>query len=121
MVYFIESSAKAAEVIRANLKSLEITEGFEIAQRDASPALRRLDAAAIRADYVFLDPPYRLHDAYEETLGFLSQSGMLHAESVVIVEHDKRFDPGQRVGALERMRQLKQGDATLSFYRSTKC
>lgn len=116
-VYFIESSTKAAGVIRANLKSLGAGEGFEIVEREAGRALRLLDSQAIRADYCFLDPPYRMHDEYEETLGFLAQSRMLHAGSVVIAEHDKRFDPGERIGALSRTRLLEQGDAALSFYR----
>ena len=79
--------------------------------------MKLLDSEAIRTDYVFLDPPYRMHEAYEEVLGLLSQSRMLHAQSLVITEHDKRFDPGQTVGALVRTRVLKQGDAALSFYK----
>lgn len=116
-VYFVESSAKAATVIRANLKSLGIGDGFEIIDKDAVRALRQLDAQIIRADGIFLDPPYRLHEAYEEVLGFLSQSQMLHPRSIVVAEHNKRFDPGDTVGALVRTRVLAQGDASLSFYR----
>lgn len=115
--YFAESSAAAANAIRANLKSLGIQEGFEVIDRDVQRALRKLDAAAVRADYVFLDPPYRMRDAYDQTLGFLSQSQMMHGSSLVIAEHDKRFDPGEQIGALCRTRLLKQGDAALSFYR----
>ena len=117
MAYFVESSGKAAGVIRTNLKSLEIEEGFEVVEKEAVRALRQLDSEAIRADYVFLDPPYRMHEAYEEVLGFLSQSETVRPETVVIAEHDKRFDPGERVGALARSRVLKSGDAELSFYR----
>jgi len=117
MTYFIESSAKAAAVVRANLKALDVREGFEVIDRDAARALRLLDSQAVRADYIFLDPPYRMHEAYDETLGFLSQSQMLRPESLVIAEHDKRFDPGENVGALVRSRLLNQGDASLSFYK----
>ena len=46
-----------------------------------------------------------------------SQSRLLKPESIVVAEHDKRFDPGARFGALVRYRELKQGDAVLSFYR----
>ena len=117
MVYFVESSPKAAAVVRANLKSLAVTEGFEVIEREASRALRLLDSEAVRPDYVFLDPPYESHELYEEVLGLLSQSQMVRPETQVIAEHDKRFDPGERLGALVRARLLKQGDAGLSFYR----
>lgn len=117
MVYLVESAAKAAAVIRANLKSLAIDDGFEVVERDAVRAVRLLDSQAIRADYVFLDPPYRMQEVYEEVLGFLSQSAMLRPETVVIAEHDKRLDPGTVLGALTRTRVLKQGDSGLSFYQ----
>lgn len=117
MVYFIESSAAAIKAIRANLESLKITGGFDIADRDALRGLRKLDAAAVQADYVFLDPPYRLHAAYEQVLEFLSQSGILRSESLITAEHDKRFDPGDRIGGIARTRLLTQGDSALSFYR----
>ncbi len=116
-VYFVESSAAASGVIRANLKSLGIDEGAEVLEQEVGLALRRLDSQAGSFDFCFLDPPYKQERAYEETLGFLSQSSVLKPSSMVIAEHDKRFDPGDRFGALERYRSLRQGDAVLSFYR----
>jgi 16S rRNA (guanine966-N2)-methyltransferase len=100
-----------------NLRSLGISEGYEVVEREAVQALRKLDAEAVACDFCFLDPPYRHTEVYEETLGFLSQSRLLRPAAVVIAEHDKHFDPGTRFGALERYRTLQQGDASLSFYR----
>ena len=116
-VYFVESSKRAAAVIRKNLAALKIDSGWEIHERDADAALRRLDSQAIACDVCFLDPPYADAGAYEATLGFLSQSQMIGPQSLVIAEHSKHFDPGGRVKALVRFRNLKQGDAVLSFYR----
>src|SRR3954451_1580799 len=116
-VYFVESSKKAAAVITKNLSSLKIDAGWEIHERDADAALRRLDSQAIACDICFLDPPYAEEQEYEDALGFLSQSQMIGAQSLVIAEHSKHFDPGDQVGALVRFRNLKQGDAMLSFYR----
>ena len=116
-VYFIESARDAAATIRANLKSLGIEEGFEVTERDALASLRRLDAQAIAADFVFLDPPYKDESAYEDALGFLSQTQMLKPESIVIAEHDKHFVLAEKFGALQRYRELKQGDAVLSFFK----
>jgi len=116
-VYFVESSARAAELIRKNVQSLRIEAGFEILQQDALRALRHLDAYRTQADFVFLDPPYRMEEAYRETLLSLGKSNLLKPESIVIAEHQKKIDPGAQVGSLTRYRLLKQGDAALSFYR----
>jgi 16S rRNA (guanine966-N2)-methyltransferase len=117
MVYFVDSSPKAAAVIRQNLRSLAIDEGYEVLERQAEQVLRLLDSQAVSCDICFLDPPYRLQQAYVEVLGFLGKSSLLKPSSIVVAECEKHLDPGQRLGALERYRQLRQGDAVLSFYR----
>jgi hypothetical protein len=37
--------------------------------------------------------------------------------SLVVAEHEKKFDPGDEFGSLRRIRKLTQGNAALSFYR----
>ena len=113
-VYFAEASKAAADLIRA--KSLGIAGGFQIVRSETGKALRQWEAAGIVADFVFLDPPYRLRDEYSKTLTALSESPVLRESSVVIAEHEKRFDPGAEYGKLHRYRKLEQGDAALSFY-----
>lgn len=117
MVYFAENNARAAKAIRANLKTLSIIDGHELHERDVVQAIRMLDAAAVVCDFCFLDPPYADRAAYEQTLGFLSQSRLISPNSLVIAEHDKHFDLLDRYGALSLTRRLRQGDAVLSFYR----
>ena len=58
-----------------------------------------------------------MRGSYEQVLGYLSQARLLQPSSTVIAEHEKKFDPGERFGALVRYRRLDQGDASLSFYR----
>ena len=116
-VYFVESEKKHARLLRENLSALGITAGFEVQEREVSQSLPLLEATGVVCNFCFLDPPYRLRGTYERTLGFLSQSRLLQPSSIVIAEHEKRFDPGERFGALLRYRKLEQGDAALSFYR----
>jgi 16S rRNA G966 N2-methylase RsmD len=66
---------------------------------------------------VFLDPPYRMEEAYGRTLEALGDSRLLKPQGIVIAEHQKKFDPGEAFGELQRYRNLLQGDAALSFYR----
>jgi 16S rRNA (guanine966-N2)-methyltransferase len=133
-VYFVESSPPAASLIQRNLSTLGLADGskesrstasssqsampaFEVIREDVSRALRHLEAEEVTADYIFLDPPYRREKIYQQTLQQLSQSRLLRAETIVIAEHEKRFDPGDGFPLLSRYRKLVQGDAALSFYR----
>jgi 16S rRNA (guanine(966)-N(2))-methyltransferase RsmD len=116
MVYFVESSAGAAALIQKNLQSLGAKAGFEIMKQDVARALPRLQSRSAVADFIFLDPPYRMEEEYQRTLRALAQL-QLKPGSTVIAEHDKRFDPGEEFGLLRRYRKLNQGDAALSFYR----
>ena len=116
-VYFVETDKKAVRVIRRNFEELGIMENFELIQGDAIQALKSLEEQKLECDMVFVDPPYKSHGAYQQVLGYLAGSGMVREKSVVIAEHDKHYDPGAKFGRLERFRELKQGDAVLSFYR----
>jgi 16S rRNA (guanine966-N2)-methyltransferase len=116
-VYFVESGAAAAELIRTNLESLGISQGAHVLPEDLSRALWRLRKQRVAADVAFLDPPYRMREAYSETILALAESSLIWAMSVVVAEHEKRFDPGEEFGPLRRFRKLVQGEAALSFYR----
>jgi 16S rRNA (guanine966-N2)-methyltransferase len=116
-VHFVENSDTAAQAIRKNLHSLGIVEGFKIVQQEVPQAFWRMERDRVAADVVFIDPPYRMTAAYTRTLGALAESSLIWAMSVVIAEHEKKFDPGQEFGALRRFRRLVQGSTTLTFYR----
>jgi len=117
MVYFVESSKATAELIAQNLKSLGLEGGFTILKAEVGKALPQLEDSGVVADFVFLDPPYRMQEEYARTLEALADSKVVRSSSVTIVEHEKRFDPGEAVGRLVRYRKIVQGDAGLSFYR----
>jgi len=116
-VYFVDRLGTATELIGKNLESLGIDSGFTILREEMKRAFWRMERAHVAADVVFLDPPYAMKDAYGETLRALAESSLIWAVSVVIAEHEKKFDPGVEFASLRRFRKLEQGDAALSFYR----
>ena len=116
-VYFVESSKRAANVIQENLRSLGITEEAELLRKDSVRAISDLEQRGARPDHIFLDPPYAMGETYEQALSALTNS-VVGIAAVIIAEHDKRFDPGEKFGRLVRFRKLVQGDAGLSFYRA---
>jgi 16S rRNA (guanine966-N2)-methyltransferase len=116
-VYFVESSTAAVELIRHNLNHLGIESGFNVLRDDLARAVWRMERQHVAADVVFLDPPYQMREAYSETLRALADSKLVWAMSLVVAEHEKKFDPGEKFGPLVRFRKLVQGEAGLSFYR----
>jgi len=130
---FIENHAPAAALIRKNLESLGIRSGTTVLVKDA---LRGLSALVARRKgqpaftHVFLDPPYANAEDYLRVLRFLANAEFLARDAIVVAEHRDTFELPARVsglalaspdsnsiGALQRVRILKQGDAALSFYR----
>jgi 16S rRNA (guanine(966)-N(2))-methyltransferase RsmD len=119
MVYFVESSAQARELIAANLAPLALSSRCEILEQTVEKAIPALERRNVLPDFIFLDPPYVEHIVYRRALAALGSSS-LSSKALVIVEHEKRFDPGEEFRVLRRMRQVREGDTVLSFYRRKK-
>lgn len=120
-VIFIENHSAGVALIRRNLASLGIRDGFEILAKDAVKGMETLASRSfgphLRADFVFLDPPYAEGEEYDRSLAFLDRSHLLARHGCVIVEHARRSSLPDQLSRLERVRVVEQGDAALSFYR----
>jgi 16S rRNA (guanine(966)-N(2))-methyltransferase RsmD len=108
---FIERSRAAAGVIRENLSALGLTSRAEVLHGKVLQYLSQRTAGI-----VFLDPPYDEAKEYREALTILGSG----SASLVIAQHSSRFALEEQYGALERKRVLKQGDNSLSFYRTAR-
>ncbi len=104
---FVEQNRAAVNVLRQNLKSLEIEARAQVLQGRATALL-----GGIRADIVFLDPPYDLAGEYETVLTKLGA----RPPHLVVVQHDVRLKLAPAYGTLEQTRVLRQGDNCLSFF-----
>jgi 16S rRNA (guanine(966)-N(2))-methyltransferase RsmD len=118
-VVFVENAAPALKAIRQNLNSLGIKGGYALESRSVPAVLKWLPESGRQADIVFLDPPYASASDYESTLTLLGGecSPLLAPEAIVVAEHVKKHELAEAYGSLRRYRLLKQGDASLSFYR----
>ena len=112
-VCFIDQSRKGCQIIRENLKSLEVEDGFKVLEMDL---IKGLGAINVQFDIAFVDPPYDREDLYESTLNRFGSAPLLAPDGLLIVEHSKRKDLPDTAGSLHRIRSLVQGDAALAFY-----
>ena len=116
-VLFIENHRPAVALIRANLASLGIRNGFQVLAANALSGLEKLSARGLRADFIFLAPPYADRDAYSRSLALLDSLSLLAPSSLLIIEHTKKHALPERLDNLRRARLVQQGDSSLSFYR----
>ena len=103
---FIENNPAALDVLRQNLASLEIEKRTEVFTSKTIPVLNRLSA-----DIAFLDPPYELEPEYALALSVIQAP-------FVLAQHSSRFALQEEYGRLRRVRVLKQGDNSISFYET---
>ena len=113
----VESHGASANLIRENLKSLDIKNGAEVIEGDAVSGLEKIAQRHLVADIIFLDPPYDDTEEHLRVLEFLDASHLVAPYGIVIVEHSSKSEMPERLDRLERTRLLEQGDAALSFYR----
>jgi 16S rRNA (guanine(966)-N(2))-methyltransferase RsmD len=113
---FLENHRRALAVLRANLRALGIGAAAEVLPLDAARGIKLLAERGVRADFVFLDPPYDAREEYDRILEVLEASPVVAAHTRVIVERRRKLALPGRFGRLERRRTIEQGDAALDFY-----
>lgn len=108
-VTFVERDRRAAALIAANIKACGGTADYTIETGDVAARLR-MHANAF--DVIWLDPPYDrdAHDALEAAAGALAPGGL------VVLERATRCEPAVPA-SLTRIRDVKSGDSTLTFFR----
>lgn len=104
---FIERSRAALAVLQENLRTLGLLGMATVVKGKAAAALPQY-ARGI----VFIDPPYESENEYPACLAAIAAS----EADLAIVQHARRFDPGEAWGRFRRSRTVRQGDNALTFY-----
>jgi 16S rRNA (guanine966-N2)-methyltransferase len=114
---FVEVSRTAAAVIRDNLARAGLR--GEVLTMPAARAIGKLAAAGKRFGGVFLDPPYE-RGWVNRTLSLIDDAKLVHEGGWVVVEHGRREDPAERVGALVRGVHRCYGDTWIALFRAER-
>lgn len=110
---FVEQSADAVQAIRANLRLLGMEPQASVHQAPAEHALARLSGPL---DAALLDPPYEEPGLLAGALGALERAGLLHAQSVVVVEQAESQAPPPQVAMLPLRRTRAHGKTRVTLY-----
>jgi len=109
-VTFVETDRRAQALVAENLSRCGVTDGYVIIRASVSRALDGLGAEPF--DIMFFDPPYdeQVDDVVAAAGEHLAPDGML------VLEHSRRRVSPERLGRLQRTRDVTSGDSALAFY-----
>ena len=81
-------NAAAIRAIKLNAQAvMKDRPGVRVMQADYRTALRQLEGQQF--DLIFLDPPYRLSEAYELSAELILRGGLLHRDGLLVAERLK--------------------------------
>jgi len=112
---FVDRSRRSCTLIESNLELCRIPEDQHVIYcSEAYEFLRQTKSGPW--DIIYFDPPYK--DEYLKTLDFIGSntSKLLAKGGLLIAEHHHKNVLPETIGKLNRIRVLKQGDSSLSFY-----
>ncbi len=113
----VEHSRMAVEVIHRNALSVlkdELSERVLIVKADYRSAISGM--AGRQFDLVFLDPPYRMLDAYGDAISRLDAVGALSPEVIIVCEH-RRGDTVVLPEEFHAYDVRQYGDTVVEFVR----
>jgi 16S rRNA (guanine966-N2)-methyltransferase len=93
---FVERDRETAALIRRNIATLRFEDRGSVLMSDAYRWAKSFEPEGVEPVVVFLDPPYREYESHPERIRELL-AGMvarLPDGSTMVVEFDKRLDPG---------------------------
>jgi 16S rRNA (guanine(966)-N(2))-methyltransferase RsmD len=112
--YFVEHDPRTLRVLRANVDACAMTDRATIVASTLPQALGRLPGQ-VRADVIFLDPPYA-SDLGEQTLEAIGSLSLLAPHGVVIWQHTAYRCAPALVRGLSLWQSRGYGNTQLSFY-----
>ena len=98
--WIFDSARTSIQLIRKNVAKAHYTDRAHIVEGPADRGLDRLAAVGVRADLVFMDPPYRMLEVYPQAAQALRDGGLLTAEALLVMEHRATDDLALPFGSL---------------------
>jgi 16S rRNA (guanine966-N2)-methyltransferase len=109
---FVDHNRGNIALIRGNLEKTRLSERARLLLSDAGKAIDSLAAENIKADLIFIDPPYDLANV-ELLVSRIFAKGLLKPSGLLVVEHSAK-----NLGWAESFpgyRQKRYGDTSLTF------
>ncbi len=114
--YFIENSRKCIKIIERNLRKTQLLSKSNIICADVIRAIIKLAKKNIKADIIFLDPPYNKNLA-RGTIEYICKYELLNPMGIIIIEHGKKENLPKEIDKTISFKGKYFGNTGVSFYR----
>ena len=109
--HFVDTNKNAYRVIKENIKSLKIQEETHVFLEDYKTFLENNKNR--KFGLVFLDPPYKMKNVYNEIVDYMFDNDMLTDDCVIVKECDDYFENDDR---FRKFKTYKYGIIRVSVY-----
>ena len=107
---FVDSNGIAIKCINSNIKKMKIEEETNVFQTTYMDFLKTNKK---KFGLVFLDPPYKMKEAYDEIVNYMFDNDMLTEDAIIVKECDVDFPNDER---FRKYRTYKYGIIHVSVF-----
>lgn len=113
---FVDISKESISIVKSNIKKARVDNESVVLNADFKDAVSRLQVQKNKFDIIFMDPPY-YKEMFVDALQKIDNAELLNEEGIIVVEHDTKDDLPDIIGRLEKTKDKKYGNTTLTFYK----
>ena len=89
---FCEKNKAALAVLEENLSKTRFADNAKVYFGDYILGLQKMQHQKIKADLVFIDPPYHLTELYDQAIRSLLEKELLEEDACIVIEAKSDFD-----------------------------
>ena len=113
---YYHHSKESINIVKSNIKKARVENESTILNLDFKNAIDRLKIQNKKFDIIFMDPPY-YKNMFIDALSSIDEADLLCDDGIIVVEHDTKDKFVDKIGRLEKTRDKKYGNTTLTFYK----
>lgn len=114
--YLNDVNYEAVKVIYSNVQLTNYENYVKITKKDYEKCLKGLINDNVKLDIIFLDPPYEAK-VEEKALSLISNSNLIHNDTVIVLESDKEKIFNENVDGLCLVDKRTYGRVMLRTYK----
>ena len=113
---FVDKSKESIGIVKSNIKKARVENESVVFNLDFKDAVSRLQGQKSKFDVIFMDPPY-YKEMFIDALEKIDNANLLDEDGIIVVEHDTKDILPDKVNRLEKTKDKKYGNTTLTFYK----